>query len=201
MTEDAQPLELFALQIQIFLRILAAGFAHLQRRHLQLFAPQFLIHLDLDGQSVAIPAGNIRRVKAGHGLRLDHKIFQPFVEGVAQMNFAVGVGRPVMQNVNRGAFAGLTDALVDGLLLPAGQHLRLVERQVGLHGEAGARQIQRVFQLQRRAHAGSMRIFQLYSRLPRSFRTAVSSFFRASRVHIRMTFSIRQSTLWQPDSA
>src|SRR5438477_9678190 len=102
------------------------------------------------------------------------------------MNFAVGVGRPVMQNVNRGAFAGLADALVDALLLPASQHLRLVERQVGLHGEAGARQVQRVFQLQRRAHSLSMRIFQLYSGFRARFVMSLGLSPR-SAIHIRMT--------------
>ena len=89
--------KLRGLQINVLLRIGAASIQNPRRGHFQFFAPQLLIHLDFDRQSVAIEAGNVGRVETRHGLRLDDKILQPFVQCVAQVNGAVGVGRAVVQ--------------------------------------------------------------------------------------------------------
>ena len=97
--EDADALELLALDVEILFGVLAAGVAHLERVHLQLFAAQRLIHLDFDGQAVAVPAGHVGRIEAGHGAGLDDEILEALVERVAEMDGAVGVGRAVMQDV------------------------------------------------------------------------------------------------------
>ena len=150
-SEDADALELLALQIEKFLRVLSACFADLQRIHLELFAAQLLINLDLDGQAMAIPSRDVGRVEAGHGLRLDDEILQTLVQRVAQMNGAVGVGRTVVQHVGWRPLRDLANALVNPHFLPASQHFGLILGQVGLHGKAGFRQIDGGFQLQRHA--------------------------------------------------
>ena len=67
-SEHSNALELGPLQINILLRVLAAGAAHRDRIHFQLLAAKLLIYFDLDRQAVAVPAWYIGRVKAGHGL-------------------------------------------------------------------------------------------------------------------------------------
>ena len=149
--EDADALELLALQVEKLLGVLAACRAHIDGAHLQLLAAQFLVDLDLDGQAVAIPTGHVGRVESGHGLRLDDEIFQALVQRRPQVDRSAGIGRAVVQNVGAFSrpFAGLADAVVDSHLLPAGEHFGLVLGQVGLHWEGGFRQIDGSFQVER----------------------------------------------------
>ena len=148
-SEDADSFELLALQIEKFLRVLSARFPDLQLFHLKFLTAQLLIDLDLDGQAVTIPSRDVRRVKSGHGFRFDDEILEALVEGMAQVNGAVGVGWTIVQNVGRRPLPGLANALVDSHFLPASQGFRLILGQVSLHGEAGLRQIDGGFQLQR----------------------------------------------------
>ena len=148
-SEDADALELLALQVEEFLRVFAAFGAHRRRMHLQLLAAEFLVDFDLDGQAVAVPAGNVGRVETGHGFGFDDEILEAFVHCRAQVDGAAGVGRTVVQDVLFPALAGLADALVEAHLLPAFEHLRLVLGQPCLHGKAGLGQIDRRFQVRR----------------------------------------------------
>ena len=147
--EDADPLELLALQVEKLFGKLAALPAHVERAHLQLLAAEHLVDLDLDGQAVAVPSRDIRSVESRHGLGLDHEILQTLVERGAQMDGSAGVGRPIVQDIKLGAAPGLANTLVNPHLLPAGQSLGLVLGQVGLHGKAGLRQVDGGFQVQR----------------------------------------------------
>jgi hypothetical protein len=147
--EDADPLELLTLQVEKLLGVLATFCAHVGWTHLQLLAAEFLIHLDLDGQAVAIPAGDVGRVKSRHGFRFDDEILEAFVQRRAQVDGPAGIGRAIVQNIAGCAFAGLADTLVDSHLLPSSQYFGLVLRQVGLHGEGGLRQIDGGFQFKR----------------------------------------------------
>ena len=88
-----------ALQVEKFLRVLAAFGAHVGGPHLQLLAAEFLIDFDFDGQAMAIPARDIRRVESRHGFRLDDEILQALVQRRAQVDGAAGIGRAVVQNV------------------------------------------------------------------------------------------------------
>ena len=139
--QHAQPFEIGALQIDVLLRILAARAADLHRRHLRFLRAQFAIHLDFDGQPVAIPTRHVRRVEARHGLRLHDEVLQDFVERRAQVNAPVGIRRPVVQNVARPAGCDAANLVIQPLLLPPRQRLRLGLRQVGLHREGRLRQI------------------------------------------------------------
>src|SRR5712692_376471 len=72
--KHADSLELFALKVEIFFRVLAAFRADIHRLHLELFAAQLLIDLDLDGQTVAIPSWDEGRIKSSHGFGLNDEI-------------------------------------------------------------------------------------------------------------------------------
>src|SRR6185437_4925557 len=144
--ENGDALELRALQVHVFLRVLSAFLADLNRRHLQLFAPEIVIDLDLDGESVTVPSWDVGSVEAGHGLRLDDKILQALIERVTKMDFAVSIWRSIVQQILRPTFAGLANALINADFAPEIEPLGLVLRQVRLHGEVGLRQIERVFE-------------------------------------------------------
>ena len=60
-------LKLRGLQVDVFLRVGAAGVQDGGSRHLQLFAAELLVDFDLDGQAVAVVAGDVGGVEAGHG--------------------------------------------------------------------------------------------------------------------------------------
>ena len=116
--EDAQALELRALQVEILVGIAAAGIAHLHGVHFQLLAAKVVVHLDLDGQPVAVPARHVGRVKAAHGPRLDDEVLQRLVQARAQVNRPVGVGRPVVQHVDGLALMGFANPVVNPHRLP-----------------------------------------------------------------------------------
>ncbi len=96
-TPDA--LKLRGLQVDVFLRVGAAGIQDGRNGHLQLFAAELLVDLDLDGQAVAVVAGNVGRIEAGHGFRLDDEVLQALVQGVAEVDGAIGVRRTVVKKV------------------------------------------------------------------------------------------------------
>ena len=97
------------LQVDVLLRVGAAGIQDGGCGHLQLFAAELLVDFDLDGQAVAVVAGDVGRVKAGHGLRLDDEVFKALVQGVAKVDGAVGVGRSVVEEVSGAAGAGFAE--------------------------------------------------------------------------------------------
>lgn len=90
--------------------VFAAGRADLHLRHGGFLRAQFVIHLELDRQTVAIPTGDVGRIVALHSLQADDEILEQLVERVAQVDVTVGVGRAVVQNIGRTAFAGFPDA-------------------------------------------------------------------------------------------
>ncbi len=152
-SKNADALELGALQVEKFLGVLAARGADVGRPHLQFLSAQLFVDLDLDGQPVAVPAGDVRGVKPSHSLRLRNEIFEALIHRRAQVDGSAGVRGPVVQDIAGRAFPGVPDALVDPHLLPALQHFGLVLGQVGLHGEGGFRQIDGRFQFKRHSVA------------------------------------------------
>ena len=108
--EDADALELVALDLEVLLGVLAAGVADLERVHLQLFAAESFIDFDFDGQAVAVPAGDVGRIEAGHGAGLDDEVLEALVEGVAEMDGAVGVGWAVVQDVGGRARRAISES-------------------------------------------------------------------------------------------
>ncbi len=133
--ENPQALKLGPLQVEILLGVLAAGAAYGDRRHFQLLAAQFFVDLDLDGQAMAIPTGNVGGIEPRHGLRLHHKILQAFVERMAEVELPIGVGGAVVQHVAGSILPNGADLLIDPVLLPGGQPPRLALGQICLHRE------------------------------------------------------------------
>ena len=123
--EDAEALEIGPLDIDVLLGVLAAGAADLARGHLRFLGTEFAIHLDFDGQAVAIPAGDVGRIETGHGARLDHEILEDFIERGTEVDAAVGVRRPVVQHVERPAGARRANLMIKLLAFPALERLRL----------------------------------------------------------------------------
>ncbi len=65
--EDTNSLKLRGLQVDVLLGVGATGFQDGGGGHLKFFAAELLVNLDFDGEAVAVVAGNIGRIEAGHG--------------------------------------------------------------------------------------------------------------------------------------
>ena len=130
------------MQFNIFRGVLLTVFADFGFAHLLGFFAQFGHNLDLDRQTVTIPAGNIWSLKARHRFVLDDKILEHLVDDMAHVNIAVGIRRAVMQHIQRRIFTGGHDFIVDRVLFPGLPLLRLALGQVRLHRKTGLRQIQ-----------------------------------------------------------
>jgi hypothetical protein len=98
-----------------------------------------------DGQTVAVPARYIYAVETGHVFRFNDDILDDFIESSAQMNIAIGVGRPVMKNVRCFPLGRLPDFFVNVHFFPFFQHFRFALSQICLHWKIGLRKIQGVF--------------------------------------------------------
>jgi hypothetical protein len=96
--EYQQPLELGGHHIDELLSVGAAGAADLRDRHVALFRAKLAIDLQLDRKSVAVVTGDVRDVEAGHGLRLDHQVFEDLVERRTKVNTSVRVRRAVVKD-------------------------------------------------------------------------------------------------------
>ncbi len=116
--ENAQALEVFPLQIDVLFGVFAAGGADLGCGHAGLFGAELPVDLDLDGQAMAVPAGDVGGVVTLHCLEPYDKIFQQFIECVTQVNITVGIRGAIMQDVGRPAGAGSADAVIDAGFLP-----------------------------------------------------------------------------------
>ena len=132
---------MLALDVDELSRERLGFLAHLQRRK----RARFLHHLVFDGKSVTIPAGDVRRPFAQHGLRFHHEIFEDLVERGAHVHIAVGKGRTVMQNKQLSTLPRLLDLLVKPCFLPNPEQLRLARGKVRLHRKLRARQVQSIF--------------------------------------------------------
>src|SRR3546814_2653048 len=64
----------------------------------ELFLAILLLDLPLDGQAVAVPAGNVRRVLALQRLGADDHVLQDMVERVADEHVAIRVRRSVVED-------------------------------------------------------------------------------------------------------
>src|SRR5215469_4840908 len=162
-TKHADTLELAALEVDVLLGVVPAGFTDGQGVHLELFAAELFVDLDLDGEAVAVPAGNVGGVEASHGLGLDDEVLDALIEGVAEVDGTVGVRGTVVKDVLGGTGPGGANLGVEVLFLPDGEPQGLVDREVGLHGEGGLGQIEGGFQRFRFSHGvGCFRHSLLY---------------------------------------
>ena len=145
--EDAEALEFGAVDVDELRGIGAALGADLGDGHGGFALAEFLIDFEFDGQAVAIPAGDVGGVEAGHGFRFDDEIFEDLIEGGAEVNVAVGVGRAVVQDILLAAGAGFTNGVIELVFFPFGEHFGLGGGKVRLHRKIGFGEVDRLFEV------------------------------------------------------
>ena len=137
---DAEALELLALHGDPVVGERAALAAELADRHgvlVLLAGAVLLLDLPFDRQAMAVPARDVVAVLAQHLLGAAHQILEDLVEGVADMEVAVGVGWTVVQDEFRPPLALGAQPVVEAHLGPPLQQLRLLLGQAGAHGKVG----------------------------------------------------------------
>ena len=130
----AQALEVVALHVDELFRPLATQTANRRLRQLAHFlGAELLFNLMLNRLAVAVPTRNIRGEIAALRVRLNHEVFQNLVEGMANVDRAIRIRRAIMQDEGLAIFVLLKNAMIDVLLGPFLQALRLVLRKVRPH--------------------------------------------------------------------
>ena len=147
--QDPEPPELLPLDVDELRGVIAAKAAFLRGGDRLLPAPQALVHLVLDRQAVAVPAGDVLGPGAGHPAIFDDDILQKLVEGMPDVDVPVRVGGAVMEDELRVTPASLDHPVVQLLRFPAGEDFRLALRQVRAHRKSGLREVQRGFVVHR----------------------------------------------------
>ena len=147
--EHAQALELAHLGLDPVGGVGAAAGAELAGGHLVLGLAglaDLLLDLPLDGQAVAVPARHVIDVVAEREARPHHEVLQQLVQRVADMDVAVGVGRPVVQHEEGRPRLLPRPArqVVEVGGLPAGEKFGLELGQARPHGEGRGRQKHRL---------------------------------------------------------
>jgi hypothetical protein len=138
--EHAKADEIPALSLDLFRGKVAAELAELRGWNV---LAVLLLDLVFNWQAVAVPAGHVRRIEAGQRFRFDDDVFQDLVDGVADMDVAVGVGRSIVQDELGSAAGRFTDAFVEFSLLP------LLHPSGFTPGEVAAHRKRRVGKIQR----------------------------------------------------
>ena len=100
-----------------------------------------LLYHHFDGQAVAVPARHIRRIKTGLGFAADNNVFENFIDGMTDVDVAVGIRRAVMQNEFRTAFGDFAQFLVAFLLVPTFQPCRLALGKIAAHWKRALEQV------------------------------------------------------------
>ena len=62
---------------------------------------------------MAVPAGHVVRIVAEHLLRARHHVLEDLVERMADMDVAVGIGRPVVEDEFRPALRRLAQPAIE----------------------------------------------------------------------------------------
>ena len=62
---------------------------------------------------------------------------------MTNMYISIGIGRAIVQYIPRPSLPFRLNLVIELLLLPPGQHLRLPLRQIGLHREIGFGKVER----------------------------------------------------------
>ena len=114
-----QPLKIDFLPVYLFPGIIATGITERARIDPDAGFADLLLYLVLNGQSMTVPAGHVWAIKSIQAVRLDYDVFQDFIDGMSQVNVAIGVRRAVMQDILLPAGAVLPDAGINVLFLPA----------------------------------------------------------------------------------
>ena len=145
--EDAEALELSALLLDVGGGEFRAGLADAEGVERLLLRLQFLHHLVLDRQAMAVPARDVRRPEAAHGLIAEDGILEQLVEGGADVDVAVGERRTIMQDEGGLAGGACLNLAIQAVPLPVGDTGGLAFGQAGPHREVGHRQVEGILEL------------------------------------------------------
>ncbi len=135
---DAQSAELAGLDAHPMRGVGAALGAEIQHRDgvlVLLFGAILFLDLPLDRQPVAVPAGDVVGVVAGHLTRAVDHILEDFVQRGADVQMPVRVRRAIVQNEHRPALRGRAQLAPQIHRLPAGEDPGLLLRQIPAHRE------------------------------------------------------------------
>ena len=99
-------------------------------------------HLVFNGEAVAVPAGEVGGVVSGEGFGADDEVLEAFVDGVSDVDVAVGVGGSVVEDEEGPGFGGASDFGVELIALPLREHFGLAAREVAAHREGGPGQVE-----------------------------------------------------------
>jgi hypothetical protein len=146
-----ETLELAALGRHPFGGVFTAPASHRETIGRDSLLAQLAADVILDRHAVIIPTGNEGGVETEQRGGTDGGILPDVVGGRPHVDVAIRVGRPVVEQPDRGAVSGLAQFVVDPALVPPGQPLRLPVHEIGLHREVSARQVQR-FAIPRHDH-------------------------------------------------
>jgi hypothetical protein len=145
--DDAEPLEFLGLDAHPVEREIPAFAAELVDRYGVLvlaLGPVFLLDLPFDRQAVAVPARHVIGVEPKHAAGADDDILEDLVQPRADVDVAVGIGWPVVQDVLVAAARAFPLAAKKVHAFPTRQDFRLLLRQAGAHGEGRLGQEQRI---------------------------------------------------------
>ena len=94
---DAKPFKLLPLQVHVLKREFLAKSTELGYRFFVPVYAQFLYCLRFNGQTMGVPTRYIGRIVSIHGFGFHNNILEYLVQGLAQVNVTIGVGRAVMK--------------------------------------------------------------------------------------------------------
>ena len=93
-------------------------------------------------QTVAVPAWNIGRVKTHQLAGFDDHVFQNLIDGVTNVDVAIGIGRAVVQHKFGRTRAGRTQLLINAFFFPLLHPFRFAFGQIATHREGRIGQVQ-----------------------------------------------------------
>ena len=96
LAKHAEALELLGHDADEFFGVRAARAADICARHLALLRSELAIDFQFDRQSMTVVTRHVRRIEAGHRLRLDDEVLEDLVERRAEMDLSVCVRRAVV---------------------------------------------------------------------------------------------------------
>ena len=140
--KDAQALEIFPLNVDVLLGILATGPAEVGRVHLSFLGADLPVHLEFDRQAVTVPAWNVGAVEAGHRLGPDDEVLQDLVERGANVDSAVGVGWAVMEHAFRCVDPASANLRLEVHRFPSRDGIRLRLLETRLHRKRGTWEVE-----------------------------------------------------------
>ena len=108
-TDDTQAHKVHQLGFDLGTGVLTAQLTGFIRRKVLAVGGFDLV---LNGQAVAVPTRHVGRIKTRQVFGLNDNIFENFINGVTDMDTAVGVGRAIVQYKQRRTRTGFAQALV-----------------------------------------------------------------------------------------